>query len=70
MPKVKAITSEVKSVSSSTPVIEVAHQMRVSGRGVIPVSDNGKFCGLICERDIVVDIVAQARDPVTEPAGR
>jgi len=62
------MTINVDSVSSSTPVIEVAHQMKISGRGVIPVCDNSKFRGVITERDIVVGIVAAARDPVTEPA--
>jgi len=62
------MVSNINSVSPSTPVIEVAHQMDVSGRGVISIRDKEKFRGLITERDIVVNIVAKARDPVTEPA--
>ena len=69
MLKVKDVmTSELASVPPLTPVIEVAHQMKVSGRGVIPVCDNGKFRGVITERDIVIGVVATATDPVTEPA--
>ena len=69
MLKVKDVmTSELASVPPLTPVIEVAHKMKVSGRGVIPVCDNGKFRGIITERDIVIGIVATATDPVTEPA--
>ncbi len=62
------MTSDVSSVSSSTPVIEVAHQMKVSGRWVIPVCDHDEFRGLITERDIVIKAVATGRDPVTELA--
>ena len=62
------MTSEVIPVLPSTPVIEVAYQMKVSGTGVIPVCDNGKFRGVITERDIVIGIVATGTDPVTEPA--
>ena len=62
------MTSEFVSVSLSTPIIEVAHQMGVSGTGIISVCDKGKFRGVITERDIVVGIVATATDPVTEPA--
>jgi len=62
------MVSDINSVSPSTPVIEVAHQMDLSGRGVISICDKDKFRGLITERDIVVNVVARARDPVTEPA--
>ncbi len=62
------MVSNVNSVSSTTPVIEVAHQMGLSGRGVISICDEDKFRGLVTERDIVVNVVARARDPVTEPA--
>ncbi len=62
------MVSNINSVSPSTPVIEVAHQMKVSGRGVVSISDKDKFLGLITERDIVVNVVARATDPVTEPA--
>ena len=69
MPKVREIgITGVRSVSSLTPVIEIAHQMRVTGGGLIPVCDNGEFIGVVTETDIVISIVAAARDPVTEPA--
>ncbi len=63
------MSTEINAVSPSTPVIEVAHQMKVRGTGVIPVCDDGKFRGLITERDIVINVVAAALDPVTECAG-
>ena len=62
------MNTDVKCVSPSTPVIEVAHQMRISKRGAIPVCNHLKFWGAITERDIV-NVVATAGDPVTLPAG-
>ena len=59
----------IKPVSSSTPVIEAAHQMRVTGSSVLPVCDNGEFRGVVTERDIVAGIVAKAGDPVCQSVG-
>ena len=58
-----------KPVSSSTPVIEAAHQMRVTGSSALPVCDNGEFRGVVTERDIVAGIVAKAGDPVCQSVG-
>jgi CBS domain-containing protein len=70
MAKVRDImNTEVISVPSSTPIIEVAHQMKIRGTGVIPICDQGKFRGLITERHIVTEIIANAIDPVVETAG-
>jgi len=70
MVKVRDImNAEVISVPSSTPIIEVAHQMKIRGTGVIPIYDQGKFRGLITERHIVTEVIANAVDPVVETAG-
>jgi CBS domain-containing protein len=70
MAKVRDImNTEVISVPSSTPIIEVAHQMKNRGTGIIPICDQGKFRGLITERRIVTEIIANAIDPVVESAG-
>ena len=58
------MANEVISVDPFAPVIEVAQQILTSGQQVIPVCDNGKLCGVVTERDIVVGITATARDPV------
>ena len=67
MVKVRDImTSEFPSVSPSTPIVEVAQKMRDSGTGVIPICANGKFRGVVTERDIVIGIVASAGNPKRE----
>jgi CBS domain-containing protein len=65
VPKVKDVmTNEVVSVAPSALAIDVAQKILVSGQRVIPVCDNGELRGMVTERDIVVGIVATARDPV------
>ena len=69
MAKVRDVmNTELTSVPSSTPIIEVAHQMKIQGTETIPVCDHGKFRGVITARDIVTEIVANAVDPVVETA--
>lgn len=65
MPEVKDIMSkEVISVPPSAHIIDVAQKMLTYGQHIILVCDNGKLCGVVTERDIVVSIVATARDPI------
>jgi len=67
MLKVKDVmSSEFAYVKPSAPIIEAAQKMRDSRTGVILVCDNGKFRGLITEKDIVAGIVARACNPKRE----
>ena len=59
----------VAAVGISTPTVEVAQRMKASGASTIAVCENGKFRGVITERDIAVDVVAASRDPAKTPAG-
>jgi CBS domain-containing protein len=59
------MSSEVTPVRAETSLIEAAQQMRISGIGGIPVLDSaGERCvGILTERDIVVRVLAEERDP-------
>lgn len=65
---VDVMTTDVISVSLTTPIIEVAHQMKSSGAEVVVVNDKGRFRGVITHRDIVTRAIARGTDPVVEPA--
>jgi len=65
----EVMMTEVTSVTPFIPITEVAQRMKTFGTGTIPVCDNGKLCGIITERDIVVSVVAMSRDPGATPAG-
>ncbi len=69
MTKVEDImTSNISSVTPSTPILEVARKMRDSGSSTIPVCENGKLRGLITEKSIVAKIVAAGQNPKREQA--
>jgi CBS domain-containing protein len=54
----------VSAVRPDTTLVEAAQQMRISGVGGIPVLDHeGECAGILTERDIVVRVLAEERDP-------
>ena len=60
--------SRVVSVNTATPIVEVERLMKVMKTGVVAVCDNGKFQGMITQRDLV-NILATAGEPLKESAG-
>ena len=62
------IDEKLVSVSPDATAIEAAQQMRACGAGVIPVCENGKFRGIVRERDIM-GLVAAGIDPACERVG-
>ena len=63
------MTKETRSVSPDTPVIEVAGLMRLHDIGVVPVLDGQKVVGMLTDRDIVIQVVADGDDPRTTTVG-
>lgn len=59
------MTRETRSVSPETPVIEVAGLMRLHDIGVVPVVEKDRVVGMLTDRDIVVQVVADGDDPRT-----
>jgi CBS domain-containing protein len=53
------------SMQAASSVAEAARIMRDSNIGDVIVLDNGRICGIVTDRDIVVRSVAEGRDPVT-----
>lgn len=58
--KLKDVMSKhVVKVSGITMLPEVAQKMRQENIGFLPVEDNGKLIGIVTDRDITIDAVAQ-----------
>lgn len=59
------MSSEVSPVREDMTLVEAAQQMRTSGVGGVPVLDSaGERCvGILTERDVVVRVLAEERDP-------
>lgn len=59
------MTKGTRFVSPDTAVIEAAGLMRVHDIGVVPVLERDKIVGMLTDRDIVLQVVADAKDPRT-----
>jgi CBS domain-containing protein len=58
----EVMTSNPLTMSATASTLEAARAMRDSNIGTVVVLDNGKVCGIVTDRDIVVRAVAQMRD--------
>jgi CBS domain-containing protein len=59
------MTKETRTVSPETPVIEAAGLMRIHDIGVVPVVEGERIVGMLTDRDIVLQVVADGDDPRT-----
>ena len=63
------MTPNPATVSQGDEIREVAKIMAREDTGVVPVVDGKKVIGLITDRDIVVRLVAEGRDPAKAHVG-
>ncbi|MCR6656894.1 MAG: CBS domain-containing protein [Opitutus sp.] len=56
------MTKGTHSVAPTSTVVEAAGLMRLHDIGVVPVVDNGVIVGMLTDRDIVVQAVADGAD--------
>ena len=61
------MTTQPVMVEPTTVVADIAKQMDREDIGEVLVADNGRLCGLVTDRDIVVRAVAEGRDPLSTP---
>jgi CBS domain-containing protein len=62
--KVREImTPNPVAVDASAPVMKAAEQMRQNNIGDVVVRKDGKVCGIVTDRDIVVRVLAEGKDP-------
>ncbi len=58
------MTTNPQTLPESTTVREAAETMRANDIGdVVVIDDDGKLSGILTDRDIVVRVVAEGRDP-------
>lgn len=62
----ECMSVDISPVRPDATLIEAAQQMRISGVGGIPVRDHGggECAGILTERDIVVRVLAEEREPL------
>ncbi len=57
------MTANPISMPASASIVEAAQRMRDNSIGSVLLEKDGKFCGLVTDRDIVVRGVAEGKDP-------
>lgn len=64
-----AMTSNPRSVDTSSTVIEAARLMKEADVGPIPVVEGDRLVGIVTDRDIAIRVVAEGRDPQSVTVG-
>ncbi len=59
----EVMTAQVVTAKPSATITEVARTMAKIESGAVPVVDNDKVVGLITDRDIVLRVITEGRDP-------
>jgi CBS domain-containing protein len=69
--KARDVMSEAPEfLKEDTPVAEAAKRMADEGVGALPVCNaDGKLVGMVTDRDIVVKVLAEGKDPSSATAG-
>ncbi len=63
------MTDDVTVIDAATSVRDAAKTMRDLDVGCLPVAEFGELMGMLTDRDIVLRVVAEGRDPASVTAG-
>ena len=67
-PKVREVMSDSpRCVTPETPVVEAARLMKSENVGSLPILEGEKVTGIVTDRDIVLQAVAEGKDPSGMP---
>ncbi|GIW80825.1 MAG: inosine-5-monophosphate dehydrogenase [Gemmatales bacterium] len=61
--------NHVETISPHGTVLDAAIQMKENNIGALVVMENDRVCGIISERDILLQVVAAQRDPAATRVG-
>jgi CBS domain-containing protein len=65
----EVMTANPRTIEPSTPIVEAARLMRDEDVGPAPIVEGGRVVGILTDRDIVLRIVAEGKDPQSTTAG-
>jgi len=63
------MTPGADHVTASTTVLEVAKKLASEDVGSVPICDGDRLQGMITDRDIVVKVLAEGKDPASTTVG-
>lgn len=64
-----AMTERPRTLHAGATAAEAARAMREEDAGIVPVVDGDRLAGVVTDRDIVLRVVAEGRDPASTPVG-
>lgn len=59
------MSPEVNWIEPTASLVEAAQRMRDDDIGFLPVGENDRLVGMLTDRDIVLRVVAEQRDPTS-----
>lgn len=65
----EVMTTNPRTVEPTTPIVDAARMMRDEDVGPIPIVENNQCAGILTDRDIVLRVVAEGRDPAATTVG-
>jgi CBS domain-containing protein len=60
------MTHDVVTLAPTAKVTQAAEAMKSLNVGAIPICDGGRLLGMVTDRDLVVRVIAEHRNPETE----
>jgi CBS domain-containing protein len=63
------MTSNPRTVGTSTPVAEAARLMQSEDVGSLPIVEGDRLVGMVTDRDITLRVVAEGKDPQSTSVG-
>jgi CBS domain-containing protein len=63
------MTPDPVAIPKTAPVTDAAKAMKDQDIGDVIVRDDGQVCGIVTDRDIVVRVLAEGRDPSSTKVG-
>jgi CBS domain-containing protein len=65
----EVMTSDPRTVGSSTSVLEAARLMKTEDVGSVPILEDERLIGVITDRDIAIRLAAEGKDPQSTTVG-
>jgi CBS domain-containing protein len=64
-----AMTTDPRTVQSSSTVVEAAQVMKDEDVGIVPIVDGYRLTGVVTDRDIAIKVVAARKSPESTTVG-
>jgi CBS domain-containing protein len=63
IPVKKIMVTHIGRMSAETKALTLAEAMEACGCGSVFITEKGKYVGIVTERDLVIKVIAERKDP-------